>query len=456
MATRIPPSAGSSYMQAHGYQPAAARYMQGHPSVARHGTHSSRSSGHQGRSATELNKKRLAEAKLKAAHAQKMKKRRNGDRVLSQRIRNLVPESQAYMDLLTFEHKLDATITRKRLEIQEAIRRPMKQKRKLRVFISHQFVPGEAEVVPKWELKVEGRLLDKSGTVADELTKMKLTSFFKTVIIELDKEAYGPDNHVTEWHRGNPEEECDGFSISRPGEETVKCTILLLLNHQPVQYKLTSKLARLLGIHTAKRPDIINAVWQYIKSNKLQDPQEREYINNDKYFQQIFEVPRMKFTEIPRRVQPLLAPPDPIVIHHLINADAPEGRRTACYDIEVEIDDPLKGSMQSFLMSSTNQQEIAVLDNKIHDTVEQVNAIKLQREFYLGFADNPQKFINDWLASQSRDLKAMKNKMGNPEAERKASHFEKSWCQETVPRYFYSKVNQRKSELEQALGIRHP
>ncbi len=26
----------------------------------------------------------------------------------------------------------------------------------------------------------------------------------------------------------------------------------------------------------------------------------------------------MRFTEIPRRLQPLLAPPDPIVIHHLI------------------------------------------------------------------------------------------------------------------------------------------
>jgi SWI/SNF-related matrix-associated actin-dependent regulator of chromatin subfamily D len=56
---------------------------------------------------------------------------------------------------------------------------------------------------------------------------------------------------------------------------------------QPVQYKLTSKLARLLGIHTAKRPDIINAVWQYIRSNRLQDSTEREYINNDKYFQQV-------------------------------------------------------------------------------------------------------------------------------------------------------------------------
>ena len=33
---------------------------------------------------------------------------------------------------------------------------------------------------------------------------------------------------------------------------------------------------------------------------------------------QIFEVPRMKFTEIPRRLQALLVPPDPLVVHHLI------------------------------------------------------------------------------------------------------------------------------------------
>lgn len=66
------------------------------------------------------------------------------------------------------------------------------------------------------------------------------------------------------------------------------------------------------------------------------------------------------------------------------SADAPEGKRTACYDIEVEIvsldrsvldvthlydyislqDDPLKSSMHSFLMSSTHQQEIANLDAK--------------------------------------------------------------------------------------------
>ena len=64
--------------------------------------------------------------------------------------------------------------------------------------------------------------------------------------------------------------------------------------------------------------------------------------------------------------------------------------------------------MQKFLMSTSVQQEIISLDSKvgevpcnyllilsiqIHDTVDQINTIKLQREFYLGFAQNPQVTI---------------------------------------------------------------
>lgn len=72
------------------------------------------------------------------------------------------------MDLLAFERKLDATIIRKRLDIQEALKRPMKQKRKLRIFISNTFYPpklasegeGQEGSVASWELRVEGRLLD--------------------------------------------------------------------------------------------------------------------------------------------------------------------------------------------------------------------------------------------------------------------------------------------------------
>ena len=54
------------------------------------------------------------------------KKPKIADKILSQKIRQLVPESQAYMDLLAFERKLDSVISRKKLDIQEALKRPMK------------------------------------------------------------------------------------------------------------------------------------------------------------------------------------------------------------------------------------------------------------------------------------------------------------------------------------------
>ncbi|KAK6292806.1 hypothetical protein J4Q44_G00363070 [Coregonus suidteri] len=94
------------------------------------------------------------------------KRRKMADKILPQRIRELVPESQAYMDLLAFERKLDQTIMRKRVDIQEALKRPMKQKRKLRLYISNTFNPAKPDAddsdgsIASWELRVEGKLLD--------------------------------------------------------------------------------------------------------------------------------------------------------------------------------------------------------------------------------------------------------------------------------------------------------
>ena len=52
----------------------------------------------------------------------------SGQRFFISQVIELVPESQAYMDLLSFESKLDSTIMRKRLDIQEALKRPIKVK----------------------------------------------------------------------------------------------------------------------------------------------------------------------------------------------------------------------------------------------------------------------------------------------------------------------------------------
>ncbi|KZS00869.1 SWI/SNF-related matrix-associated actin-dependent regulator of chromatin subfamily D member [Daphnia magna] len=253
----------------------------------------------------------------------------------------------------------------------EALKRPMKQKRKLRIFISNTFYPAREVDTPddvaggsgvaSWELRVEGRLLDDAAKSDPNKVKRKFSSFFKSLVIELDKDLYGPDNHLVEWHRTSTTQETDGFQVKRPGDRNVRCTILLLLDYQPLQFRLDSRLARLLGIHTQTRPMVISALWQYIKTHRLQDHQEREFIRCDKYMEQIFGCPRMKFAEIPQRLNPLLHPPDPIVINHLISSvESADQKKTACYDIDVEVDDTLKAQMNNFLLSTASQQEIQV------------------------------------------------------------------------------------------------
>merc|ERR1719220_3458479 len=163
------------------------------------------------------------------------KKKKLADKILPQKVRELVPESQAYMDLLAFERKLDSTIMRKRLDIQEALKRPMKQKRKLRIFISNTSFPAAKETQPgpdgtpqddgtgnssggattAWELRVEGRLIDEEKKVDPSKSKRKFSSFFKSLVIELDKDLYGPDNHLVEWRRTATIQDTDGFQVKR-------------------------------------------------------------------------------------------------------------------------------------------------------------------------------------------------------------------------------------------------
>ena len=130
-------------------------------------------------------------------------------------------------------------------------------------------------------------------------------------------------------------------------------------------------------------------------------------------------------------------------------------KKTACYDIDVEVDDNLKNQMSSFLLSTNSQQDIQNLDSKIHETVETINSLKTNREFYLSFAKDPQHFMHKWLLSQNRDLKQMTDVVGCPEEERRAQFYHQSWTPEAVNRYFFLKIQQKRAELEQALGIRN-
>lgn len=373
-------------------------------------------------------------------------KRRLVDRVCPPKVQEIMPEIHAYQEMLDFERRLDFNITRRTLDIQESLRRPARIKKTLRIQLTNLFYTQQ-DGAPSWELRVEGRLTEDSRPV-----KRKFSSFFKSLVIELDSAIYGPDNHLVEWHRTATTAETDGFQVRRPGDLPVKCTILFQLEHQPPHFKIDPRLARLLGKQTDTRPAVINALWQYIKTKTLQDSNEREYINNDNYLAQIFECKRMKFAEIPAKLNNLLSPPDPIVIHHsIVRNKVPEGvappPQKALFDFEVEVED-----FVDHRVINHDTQEIKQLDEKVFGIVADIKRSVTNYEFFDDFSKDPQQSITKWLASQSSDLKLMTDQLGDAEEERRADYYYQPWMQEAVCRYFYRKVQERRNDLELALN----
>lgn len=368
-------------------------------------------------------------------------KRRLVDRVCPPKTHDIVPEVKSYQEMLDFERKLDFNISSKSLCIQESLKRPARIKKTLRIFITNLFYTQQDSGAPSWEVRIEGRLTDDN-----RLPKRKFSSFFKSLVIELDSAIYGPDNHLVEWHRTATTAETDGFQVRRAGDLPVKCTILLQLDHRPPHFKMNPKLARLVGRQTDTRQSIIFALWQYIKNNALQDPIDREYINNDEYLRQTFDCKRMKFSEIPGKLDQLLTPPDPIVINHSIVRGTGETQR-ATFDFEVEIEDTIDTRILNH-----DTAEIKQLDEKVFGLVAEIKRSVNNYEFFSDFSKDPQQSITKWLASQSNDLKIMTDQLGDAEEERRADYYYQPWMQEAVCRYFYRKVQERRNEIELAIS----
>ena len=57
------------------------------------------------------------------------------------------------------------------------------------------------------------RFCAQTGSKPDLNTKLKFTAFFKNIVVELDREAYGPDHHLSEWQRDTKTDDASGFLV---------------------------------------------------------------------------------------------------------------------------------------------------------------------------------------------------------------------------------------------------
>ncbi|KAG2197166.1 hypothetical protein INT47_009473 [Mucor saturninus] len=391
-----------------------------------------------------------------------IKKKRPTDRNIPPKIEAYVPESKLYTELCEFEKNLDVSIMRKRLDIQEALGKPTKVRRTLRIFVSNTAADQTSQIdepnsfdlnnenAPSWTLKVEGRLLDPLIPTKKAQPIQKFTSFFKSILVELDRDPeMFPEGNITEWHKQASSTDSDGIELKRKGDVAVNARIILVPDFNPNKYKVSGGLSNLIALKLATKPHVITEVWNYVKQNKLQDEQDKRLIKcNDKLSLLFGGLSQIHFSQLPDLISQHLSRPDPIVLNYTIRVDKQFNQSTKAYDMDVELDSVVRQKMMNIVASSQTQKDIMGLDDKIVQCVQSINNSKIKRDFLTQFSRDPIEFINKWITSQARDLEVILGETKvNLEDVRQTDFYKQPWVKEAVFHYLTSKTQQRMQEL---------
>ncbi|CAK9143312.1 unnamed protein product [Ilex paraguariensis] len=390
---------------------------------------------------------------LDLSSAARRKKQKLPEKQLNERVAAILPESALYTQLLEFESRVDAALSRKKIDIQEAIKNPPCIQKTLRIYIFNSFanqihtIPKKPNVeAPTWTLKIIGRILEegmdpeqagmfqKSNSIYP-----KFSSFFKKVTITLDQRLY-PENHIIIWDSARSPAAHEGFEVKRKGDREFTATIRLEMNYLPEKYKLSGPLMEVLGIEVDTRPRIIAAIWHYVKARKLQNTDDPSYFNCDPPLQKIFGEGKIKFTMVSQKISHHLSPPQPIHLEHKIKLSGNSPAGTACYDILVDVPFPIQKELNALLANTEKTKEIDACDEAICTAIRKIHEHRRRRAFFLGFSQSPVEFINTLIESQGRDLKLVAGEASrSAEKERRSDFYSQPWVEDAVIRYLNRK-----------------
>lgn len=246
-----------------------------------------------------------------------------------------------YKNMRDVEKRLDAAMVRKRLDIQDSVNRSVKRFRTLRIWISNtvenqpwQRESGQngnsAAGSGRYKVKIEGKLLDDQPDAFDsdesdsddEQTKTngqndpdameedtpqiekksskkhslpqrkRLSHFFKSITVELDKPASSgvADLATINWTKPAipsgavslpPSADFDSLEFSRAAEVNLNATISLVRDENPERFKLSKELASILDTDEEARGGIVVGIWEYIKAMELQENEEKRAVRCD-------------------------------------------------------------------------------------------------------------------------------------------------------------------------------
>lgn len=379
------------------------------------------------------------------------------DRNLSLLFDDVLPEAKLYRNLQEVERKIDATLHRKKLDLQDIMARNMRTRETMRIFISNSVNDQPWQVMasgleeggpatfdfdastsnPSFNLRIEGRLVDDKESL-DSSKRRSFSSYFTSIIVEFENLSDPTEGTIAEWHeitdirekqatiaqQQQAKLEFDVLDVRRKGDRPVNAKILLQVKEYPNKFKLSPQLSKVIAIDEETKAGVVFALWQYIKFHRLQDIEDKRLIRCDAALRQVFACDSFTFPQIVGIIQPHLLPRAPIIIDYKIQVDKENNVGSFVYDIEIEKDHPMKEEMAELLGGwNDNHAEIQTLDDQISQTIQAMNANRLKYQFMEAMAKNPVDTITQWLDSQASDLRLIMSDKGFNEEEVRRSDF---------------------------------
>ncbi|GJP39325.1 hypothetical protein CLOM_g23708 [Closterium sp. NIES-68] len=257
----------------------------------------------------------------------------------------------------------------------------------------------------------------------------------------LDPKLFPPPNDaVVLW-----DAETDGIfrpgattvEMQRAGSEEVSVELHVELKHGEEVYSVGEGLGAVVGMTVGTRMQVLEAVWNHIKANKLQDPSDPSSFHCDPTLQALFKQDKLKISSLPIHISPFLSPPPPLTITHRISLTAPPTHSSTlpcsdpsfhplapptslpsyetlpsvsadtCTDVTVTEAPALAAETARVIAAMGQQPEIDAIDAAMARDAEDLAKHRRRRAFLLAFSHSPGTFIRDLMVSQQKDLDLM-------------------------------------------------
>lgn len=250
---------------------------------------------------------------------------------------------QEYKKLREIEKRLDSSMVRKRLDIQDSMGRATKRYQTLRLWISNtvegqtwQQRENNGDAAPgsgRYKVRIEGRLLDDdkidvtvpsedsdeeedegvrgpetAGGNSDDTAKskskkrprrrQKLSHFFRSITVDFDTahNAKTDETSAVTWTKPPippnavslpANADFDTLQFTRQAQDNVNVTLTLVRDESPERFKVSKELQDIIDVEEDTRSGILLGIWDYIRTMKLQEDQEKRQVRCDEKLRKV-------------------------------------------------------------------------------------------------------------------------------------------------------------------------